>query len=60
MKGPFRKSELLETPPHRAEIGFSSLPCRPLPARGAREIGRPRRLPEAKNCVRILAPGGKE
>src|ERR1700688_1467687 len=32
-----RESELVETPPHRAEIWFSSVPCGPLPASGARE-----------------------
>jgi hypothetical protein len=32
-----RESELVETPPHRAEIWFSSVPCGPLPASGARK-----------------------
>ncbi len=36
MRGRFRESEPVETPPHRAEIWFSAVPCRPLPARGAR------------------------
>jgi hypothetical protein len=36
MRGRHRESELVEAPPHRAEIGFSSVPCGPLPARGAR------------------------
>src|ERR1700693_2633685 len=36
MRGPLRESELVETPPHRAEFGFSPVPCGPLPARGAR------------------------
>src|ERR1700720_4158685 len=36
MRGRTRVSERVEAPPHRAEIGFSSLPCRPLPASGAR------------------------
>src|SRR5260370_3566673 len=36
-RGRGRESEPAETPPHRAEIGFSSVPCRPLPASGARE-----------------------
>jgi hypothetical protein len=37
MRGRFRESELVERPPHRAEIRFSSVPCCPLPASGARE-----------------------
>jgi hypothetical protein len=36
MRGPFRESELVETPPHRAESGISLAPCLPLPASGAR------------------------
>src|ERR1700730_9377025 len=36
MRGPSRESELVEAPPHRAEIRSSSVPCRPLPASGAR------------------------
>jgi hypothetical protein len=44
MRGPYRESEPVETPPHRAEIGFSSLPCRPLPARGARKAVRRSRV----------------
>jgi hypothetical protein len=39
MRGRFRKLRLAETPPHRAEIWFPFLPCRPLPARGARSAG---------------------
>jgi hypothetical protein len=35
--GRYRESEAVETPPHQAEIGISSLPCGPLPASGARE-----------------------
>jgi hypothetical protein len=38
MRGPRRDSELVETPPHRAEILFSLVPCCPLPARGARKV----------------------
>jgi hypothetical protein len=41
MRGPFRESELAETPPHRAEIWFSSVPCGPLPASGPRKAGVP-------------------
>jgi tripartite-type tricarboxylate transporter receptor subunit TctC len=37
MRGPLRESELVEMPLHRAEIGISSVPCRPLPASGARK-----------------------
>jgi hypothetical protein len=45
MRGPSRESERVETPPHRAEFLFSALPCRPLPASGAREAVRtPRRF----------------
>ena len=36
MRGRFRESELVETPPHQAEFEFSVLPRGPLPARGAR------------------------
>src|SRR5450631_3692824 len=42
MRGRHRESELVETPPHWAELGFSSVPCGPLPARGARSAA-PRR-----------------
>jgi len=38
MRGRSRESELVETPPHRAEFLFSALPCGPLPASGAREF----------------------
>jgi hypothetical protein len=37
MRGRFRESELVETPPHRAEIWFSLGACCPLPASGARD-----------------------
>jgi hypothetical protein len=37
MRGPLRESELVEAPPHRAEIGFSVGECCPLPASGARK-----------------------
>jgi len=37
VRGPLRESELAETPPHHAEIGFSLGARGPLPARGARE-----------------------
>jgi hypothetical protein len=37
MRGRFRESELVEAPPHRAEIQFSLGACCPLPARGARK-----------------------
>jgi hypothetical protein len=40
MRGPFRESEPVEPPPHRAEFGFSLVPCGPLPARGARKAVR--------------------
>ncbi len=36
MRGPFRESEPVGAPPHRAELWFSAVPCCPLPARGAR------------------------
>ncbi len=36
VRGRLRESEPVATPPHRAESGFSAVPCRPLPARGAR------------------------
>ena len=36
MRGRFRESELVEAPPHQAEIWFSSVPCGPLPASGYR------------------------
>ena len=36
MRGRLRESELVEVPPHRAEIRFSLGACCPLPARGAR------------------------
>jgi hypothetical protein len=32
MRGPFRESELVEAPHHQAEIGFSCVPGRHLPA----------------------------
>src|ERR1700721_2883187 len=41
VRGPFRVSELAETPPHRAEFWLSSLPRFPLPARGARNAVLP-------------------
>jgi hypothetical protein len=44
MRGPLRESEPAETPPHQAESWFSPMPCRPLPARGARNVKRPPRL----------------
>src|SRR5260370_28112110 len=31
MRGRCRESELVEAPPHRAELGLSFLPCAPLP-----------------------------
>jgi hypothetical protein len=37
MRGRFRESELVEAPPHRAEIRFSLGARCPLPARGARK-----------------------
>jgi glycerol-3-phosphate acyltransferase PlsY len=37
MRGRFRESELVETPPHRADIRFSLNARCPLPASGARE-----------------------
>jgi hypothetical protein len=37
MRGPRSESELVEAPPHRAEIRFSLGACCPLPARGARK-----------------------
>jgi very-short-patch-repair endonuclease len=40
VSGRFHKLRLAETPPHRAEFRFSFLPCRPLPARGARSAGQ--------------------
>jgi hypothetical protein len=40
MRGPIRESELVEAPPHRAEFLFSVVPCRPLPASGAREAAQ--------------------
>ena len=40
MRGPSRESELVETPPHRAEFWFPSMPCCPLPASGARNVVR--------------------
>src|SRR3979490_1918937 len=40
MRGRFRKSELVETPPSPAEFLFSAVPCGPLPASGARNAGR--------------------
>jgi hypothetical protein len=42
MRGRFRESELVEAPPHRAEIWFSLGACCPLPASGARSAGAPR------------------
>src|ERR1700731_2420624 len=36
MRGRCRESEPVEAPPHRAELGFSFLPCCPLPAGGYR------------------------
>src|ERR1700726_3686302 len=36
MRGPLRESEPAETPPHRAEFWFSSVPRGPLPASGYR------------------------
>jgi hypothetical protein len=64
MRGPFRESELLETPPHQAEFGFSVLPRGPLHspsqtgvnalmARGARDAERIRgdeNLLNARRC----------
>jgi hypothetical protein len=40
MRGPHRESELVETPPHRAEFWFSPTGRDPLPARGARDASR--------------------
>jgi hypothetical protein len=37
MRGRSRESEPVETPPHRAEFWFPSVPGDPLPASGARE-----------------------
>jgi len=37
MRGRFRKSELVESPPHRTEIGFRSACVAPSPASGARK-----------------------
>src|SRR5260370_37212312 len=37
MRGRFRESERVETPPHRAEFWFSLGACGPLPASGARK-----------------------
>src|SRR6202790_4613164 len=42
MRGPLRETEPVETPPHRAEIGFSEVPCRPLPAIPGSSPGRAR------------------
>jgi hypothetical protein len=42
MRGRFRESELVETPPHRAEFGFSPLPRGPLPAIPGSSPGRAR------------------
>jgi hypothetical protein len=47
MRGPIRESELVESPPHRADFGFSSVPYGPLPASGAREA-----VPPAAACFR--------
>jgi hypothetical protein len=67
MRGRFRESEHVETPPHRAEFGFSVLPCGPLHspsqtgvnalmARGARNAvhAAPRKWKEVTPIV--LAP----
>jgi hypothetical protein len=37
MRGLFRESERVETPPHQAEFWFSLAGLDPLPASGARE-----------------------
>jgi gamma-glutamyltranspeptidase/glutathione hydrolase len=59
VRGPHRDSELVETPPHQAEFGFSLLPCRPLPARGARGAGSPsRRLRSFCTLLVLLADLG--
>jgi hypothetical protein len=53
-----RESELVETPPHRAEIWFFSVPCGPLPASGAREasvsVARSLDPPTQINALRKL------
>jgi hypothetical protein len=40
MRGRFRESELVEAPPHQAEIWFALFARYPLPASGAREAAR--------------------
>ena len=52
MRGRFRESELVETPPHRAEFWFTLGACCPLPARGAREAV----LPAVAASVRDSSP----
>ena len=37
VRGPRRESELVEAPPHRAEPGFSTCVCGPLPVNGERK-----------------------
>jgi hypothetical protein len=41
MRRPLRESELVEAPPHRAEIWFSLGACCPLPASAARDAALP-------------------
>jgi nitrite reductase/ring-hydroxylating ferredoxin subunit len=51
MRVRFRESELVESPPHRAEIRFSLGVCRPLPASGARNARTARQSLQASETA---------
>src|ERR1700730_12551544 len=56
MRGRSRESEPVETPPHQAEFWLSLVPCRPLPASGARKAV-PAGVLRGPKDVRGLASG---
>src|SRR6202035_2314422 len=56
MRGPLRQSEPAETPPHRAEFWFSSVPRGPLPASGARNAVCPPPIPQPEKMCAQASP----
>jgi hypothetical protein len=56
MRGRFRESERVETPPHRAEFLFSAVPCCPLPAIPGSSPGIAREA--AGRCAILIAMAG--
>src|ERR1700731_3768787 len=56
MRGPLRESEPAETPPHRAEFWFSSVPRGPLPASGARNAVCPPPIPQPEKMCAQASP----